>query len=86
MTPHEPLLGGWIFLALAKQKLGEADLAARPEDIVLGNEIVDRTLHRLRQGIVGGAHSANSVSPPPSALAGGTATACSIPSTTGTGI
>jgi len=44
MTPHEPLLGGWIFLALAQQKLGEADLAARPEDIVLGNEIVDRTL------------------------------------------
>ena len=30
--------------------------------------------------------SANSVSPPPSADAGGTATACSMPSTTGTGM
>ena len=47
---------GWIFLPLAGQEIGEADLPARPENIMLGDEPADLVLHRLRQGIVGGAH------------------------------
>src|SRR5215472_13898817 len=56
MAPHEPLPGGWVFLTLAGQEIGDADLSARPENIMLGDEPADLVLHRLRQGIIGRAH------------------------------
>ena len=45
-----------VLLALAGQKFGKADLAARPEDVVLGDEPVERGLHHLGQGVIGRAH------------------------------
>src|SRR5215470_11381898 len=56
MAPHQALPGGWIFLPFAGQEVGEADLSARPENIMLGDEPADLVLHRLRQGIIGGSH------------------------------
>ena len=56
MAAHQPLPRGRIFLALAGREFGKADLAARPEDVVLGDEPVDRLSHRRGQGVVGRAH------------------------------
>src|SRR5215472_2253330 len=56
MAPHQALPGRWIFLPFAGQEVGEADLSARPENIMLGDEPADLVLHRLRQGIIGGGH------------------------------
>jgi hypothetical protein len=83
---HEALARGREFLAFAGREFGKANLRARPEDVVLGNQRIDNGLLLLAQRVIGGALSANSVSPAPNGDGGGTATANSIPSTTGTGM
>jgi hypothetical protein len=56
MSPHQPLVRRRVFLALAREKISETNLAARPKDIMFGNEVVDCALHSLRRGIVSRAH------------------------------
>src|SRR5215472_6955068 len=41
MAPHETLARRRILLALTRREFGKADLAARPEDVVLGDQRID---------------------------------------------
>jgi len=56
MAPDQALSRRWIFLPFAGQEVGEADLSARPKNIMLSDEPADLVFHRLRQSIIGGAH------------------------------
>ena len=56
MAAHEPLARRRELLALALREFGKADLAARPEHVVLDDQIVDRRFLRLAQRVIGGAH------------------------------
>src|SRR5579884_3382521 len=69
MPAHQPLPRRRVLLALARLELAKADLAARPENVVLGDEAVDLLPRRVGQRVAGGTDTANS-----------------MPSTTGTGM
>ena len=56
VPPHEALARGRVFLALAGREFGEADLGARPENIVLGDQRIDDGLLFVVQRVIGGAH------------------------------
>ena len=56
VPPHQPLARRRVLLALARREFGKADLAARPEHVVLDDEIVERGFLRLAQRVIGGAH------------------------------
>ncbi len=56
VAADQALAGRRVLLALTGREFGEADLCARPENIVLGDQRIDDVLGRMRQCVVGGAH------------------------------
>ena len=56
MQPDQALRRRRVLLALARRELGEADLATRPEHVVLHDQAVDRLPGGIWQRVVGGAH------------------------------
>ena len=56
MAAHEALARRRELLALALREFGKADLAARPEHVVLDDQIVDCRLLCIGQRVIGGAH------------------------------